>query len=122
MFYWYEFNLTDFLPRKVHVRKAPRTKEVTQEEKLEIELDKFPESVATSALESIRDDMIVPSSFKQSITQTKIKSKGNLWSFLYQYNISGGPEAIPVMNFPDYVKNMMQKGNRMLAHEYEVSD
>ena len=25
-------------------------------------------------------------------------------------------------NFPDYLKKMMQKGNRMLAHEYEVSD
>ena len=34
----------------------------------------------------------------------------------------GGSEAIPVTTFPDYVMNIMQRGNKMLACEYEVSD
>ena len=33
----------------------------------------------------------------------------------------GGAEAIPVTTFPDYLKNIMRKGNKTLAYEYEVS-
>ena len=33
----------------------------------------------------------------------------------------GGAEAIAVTTFPDYLKNMMRKGNKTLAYEYEVS-
>ena len=33
----------------------------------------------------------------------------------------GGAEAIPVNAFPDYLKNMMRKGNKTLEYEYEVS-
>ena len=29
--------------------------------------------------------------------------------------------AIRVTTFPDYLKNMMRKGNKTLAYEYEVS-
>ena len=33
----------------------------------------------------------------------------------------GDAEAIPVTTFPDYLKNMMRKGNKTLPYEYEVS-
>ena len=55
----------------MHVRKLPKTKEVPQEEKLEIELDAYSEPVGTSALRPVRSDRIVPSSCKPGITKTE---------------------------------------------------
>ena len=51
------------------MRKLSRTKEVSQEDKLEIEIDAFSELVEMSAFQPVRDDMIVPLLLKPGITK-----------------------------------------------------
>ena len=102
------------LNRKRSVKSTPREKENSPEDQ---ELDEqLPKEVD--------GDTSVSPSVEPNTTETKTLGNENVCHIIYSVHFiltKGGAEAIPVNTFPDYLKNMMRKGNKTLAYEYEVS-